>query len=505
MAKFGGSATTATRTRAPIHSEGPAVTHEGGRGFTLNPEGELFLLAATNFVNEDAFYEDASTRDKRFAELVHAVTKTDPEWVARFAPYLRNELRMRSASVVLACEYVAAGGPNGRGVIDSVCQRADEPAEVLAYWHANHGRNEPKPVKRGVADAARRLYTERNVLKYDSDRRSFKFGDVIERVHPEGKDERQDALFTFLLDESHHKDGKTEGLPVLEADARTLALAEGERRAFVRANGMPESWAWERLAGWLPGGMDAEAWEAAIPNMGVMALLRNLRNFDNKGISDAAIDKVIAKITDPDEVARSRMFPYRAWVAYKEAPSDNWRRALGRTLDLTLTNMPRFAGRTLVLVDRSGSMWGKMSARSSVSRDELAASMGAAVALANKGDIAPFADTSVTLRYEPGTSALRLTEMVTNTGVGGGTRLVESIRKEYDGHDRVIVFTDDQSFYSMESLAHIPKIYTFDLAGYRVKTQDNGKNGRFVVGGFSDASLVAFAALETAGHADWPF
>ena len=41
----------------------------------------------------------------------------------------------------------------------SVLQRADEPGELLAYWLAAHGRAVPKPVKRGVADAAVRLYT----------------------------------------------------------------------------------------------------------------------------------------------------------------------------------------------------------------------------------------------------------------------------------------------------------------------------------------------------------
>ena len=32
---------------------------------------------------------------------------TNPVFVARLAPYLRNELKIRSASIVLAAEYVA--------------------------------------------------------------------------------------------------------------------------------------------------------------------------------------------------------------------------------------------------------------------------------------------------------------------------------------------------------------------------------------------------------------
>ena len=101
--------------------------------------------------------------------------------------------------------------------------------------------------------------------------------------------------------------------------------------------------------------MDAEAWEAVIPSMGVMALVRNLRNFDEAGISEPAIDAVIAKITDADEVAKARLFPYQVWAAYKHAPSDNWKRALGRTLELTVANIPALDG-TLVVIDTSGSM-----------------------------------------------------------------------------------------------------------------------------------------------------
>ena len=38
----------------------------------------------------------------------------------RFVPWLRNEANMRSAAVVAAAEYVKAGGPHGRNVIDGI-------------------------------------------------------------------------------------------------------------------------------------------------------------------------------------------------------------------------------------------------------------------------------------------------------------------------------------------------------------------------------------------------
>src|SRR5262249_2169977 len=136
-------------------------TFEGGDAYTRDPESDLFLLAATNMVGEDTFYEQATARDARFVEFVHEVTATNPEFVARFVPYLRVTMLMRAASIVTAAEYVAAGGANGRAVVAGALQRADEPAEMIGYWFATRGRKLPMSVKRGVADAVRRLYTER--------------------------------------------------------------------------------------------------------------------------------------------------------------------------------------------------------------------------------------------------------------------------------------------------------------------------------------------------------
>ena len=53
--------------------------------------------------------------------------------------------------------------------------------------------------------------------------------------------------------------------------------------------------------------------------------------------------------------------------------------------------------------------------------------------------------------------------------------------------------------------AHVPSIYTWDLAGYGRSSQENGRNGRYVFGGYSDATMAAVAAIEQIGHTGWPF
>ncbi|WP_238011863.1 TROVE domain-containing protein [Dactylosporangium sp. AC04546] len=289
------------------------LTDEGAPGFVREPKAELFLLAVSNMVGQDTFYEGAAERDARFRNLVAGVAVADPAWFARFVPWLRTGAMLRSASVVAALEgaraQVAAGIPGSRGVVNAALQRADEPGEALAYWLRRHGRSLPKPVKRGIADAAVRLYDERSLLKYDTDGRPVRFGDVVELTHPVARDERQGDLFRHALNRRHRRDNPLPAsLPTLAARAELMALPVQRRRsvtdpAVLRAAGMT----WEALAGWRQDEMDAAAWEAIIPSMGYFALLRNLRNFDRAGVSAAAGEAVAARLRNPVEVRRSRV------------------------------------------------------------------------------------------------------------------------------------------------------------------------------------------------------
>lgn len=500
--------------RAPIATTGERIyTHEGGVGHVRDAKSELFLLAVSNMVSEHTFYEDASARDDRFEALIHQVTIEDPKWIAGFMPYLRDTMQMRSASIVLAAEYVKAGGPHGRALVDAAIKRADEPGEMLAYWRSRHGRSIPAAVKRGVADACRRLYTERNALRYDGTARAWRFADVIETVHPVPNAEWQQALWKYLLDERHHGDGELTDrgavLRTIQADKVLQATPEASRRAAIVAameSGLWETagWSWERLSGWLPGGMDAQAWEAVIPQMGYMALIRNLRNFDQAGVSDEVAARVIAKLTNPDEVARSRQFPIRFYSAYREIGSLRWAGALEKALDLSLANVPALAGRTLILIDRSGSMQDRLSGRSTRARWEIAALFGFAVAKrAQDVRVVAYgtqAADATSLVREP---LLRTVEQMPPNM--GGTNTFGALHAAYEGQDRVIILTDEQAHDAGGyGLPGVP-IYTFNLAGYRPGHLDSGERGHYTFGGLTDAGFQLVPLIEGARSAVWPF
>ncbi|MCX5413355.1 TROVE domain-containing protein [Streptomyces sp. NBC_00059] len=524
MARFN-TRSTRPRVTSPVESTGhTARNHQGAAGHLRDARSELFLLAVANFVSQETFYEGGEERDTRFAALVRTLAVQDPEWTAGLLGWLRREARMRTASVVGAAEYVkarleagAVDGPSNRQVVDSVLLRPDEPGEMLGYWTSRYGRAVPKPVKRGIADAVRRLYGGKALLKYDTASRGYRFGDVLNLVHaaPDPAKPWQGDLFRYALDRRHHPENAVvpESNRTLIAHRELMDLPVAERRAVVTGPGGADRLAaagmtWEALAGWLQGPMDAAAWEAVIPSMGAMALVRNLRNFDEAGVSDEVAAEVAARISDPAAVAASRQFPFRYLAAYRHAPSLRWAYPLERALAHSLGHVPALPGRTLILVDRSGSMWSPLSDRSQLNRADAAAVFGAALALrAADADLVEFGTTSAAVAFRRGESVLKILERF---GDLGGTDTVRAVRKHYRAHDRVLIVTDEQASFTHygDATDGIPltvPVYTWNLAGYRVGHAPSGSENRHTFGGLSDAAFGMVPLLEAGRSADWPW
>lgn len=518
MAKFSGKTAKAPRNmqnRGPLGTFEERVNHEGSRAYAYDDKTALFLMATSSYIVEDKFYEDANEGLARFVALVHRVTRDDPEWVQAFIPWLRDKANIRTASMVAAAEYARAGGPLAAGVVDRACLRADEPGEMIGYLYGTYGRRLPQGVRKGLSRAVQRLYNQYSALKYDTPRHGVRFGDVIELTHPSPKSEADSVLY-------HHLLGRRRGKPMLPEHVRSLPdlraaydldrLPAEMRRTVLREPGnrplfRRAGFTWERLAGWLPGGMDAEAWEAIIPQMGYMALLRNLRNFDKAGISKKMREHVIARLADPAAVHESRQFPYRFFSAYSMQITDNYKVALTEALDASVDNVPSLKGSTLVMVDVSGSMNQLLSLGSRVSYSDVAALFGTVTWKRNENArLVAFASDSLDVRPTPGASIMHVLSQFDQIGgaVGYGTEIRRAIQKHYNGEDRIIVLTDGQEFLLDEVRGALPNVpfYGWNLAGYDTSFFD-AKEGRYVLGGFTDNAFRLIQILEEQRNANW--
>jgi len=266
----------------------------------------------------------------------------------------------------------------------------------------------------------------------------------------------------------------------------------------------------------------AELWEAVIPSMGVMALIRNLRNFDEANVSDAVALRVAAKLMDPAVIAGSRQFPYRFLSAYRAAPSLRWGYALDVALGHSVKNIPELPGRTLVLVDTSGSMLSPVSAKSSVRHVDIGALIGTALAVKGAAvDLVGFADGVFVHPLTPGGSVLKQAEsfIARVNEVGYGTQTAAALRAMYRFHDRVVVVTDGQAFapgwsrYPSASRpvsvsdavpANVP-LFGVDTTGYSKTSIDTSKPNRYEIGGFSDKLFTMMSLLTSGKDAAWPW
>lgn len=511
--------------RGPITSEtSPSgATFQGAPGYARDAKSELFLLAVANFVGEPTFYENANSRDSRFTELVKAVAVSDFDWLTRFAGWLRSDANMRSASLVLAAEAVRArttAGLNGsRGIVNTVLQRPDEPGEFIAYWHSRYGRKLPQPVKRGVADAAVRLYTERAVLKYDTASHGVRFADVIRLTHPTPKAQWQEHLFHYVI-------GKRIGVDelALPAELETLArnaslrtlkpaqivqLAEIGTLAPVLADAGAT---WESIPALVDGPWTKELWESIIPSMGIFALVRNLRNFDAAGVSDDVAQLVIDKLRDPEVIAKSRMFPFRFYAAHKHLSTFRWSHALDQAINLSLANVPTLKGRTLILVDQSPSMFPgyvfSTPNTSDITFAEKAVLFGSALALrSNDATLVGYGWENYRIQVPKTGSVLKL---MGQFHVTDGTDTAAAIADNFAGHDRIVIVTDEQTSHSRRGLTvdtaaprDVP-IYTWNLGGYRHGHAANGPH-RHSFAGLTDHAFRQIPLLENGTDTDWPF
>lgn len=509
-------------------------THEGAPGYARDNRSELFLLAVSNMVGEDSYYEKAGDRDNRFRILMRAVARKDPEWMLSFVTWLRGEGNMRSASLVAAAEAVkvrleppiafgdfASGTASGarpginRQLISAVLQRADEPGEMLAYWMGRYGRNIPKPVRRGIGDAVRRLYTERNLLKYDTSSHAFRFGDVLDLTHPEPVAPWQGALFKHALDRRHNREEKPSAsdLPMLSFNQwfRGVVAEDGPEVLLNVESLQRAGMTWEDALSLAGSGVDkGKLWEALIPTMGYMALLRNLRNFDQAGVSDAVAANVSVRIADTEQVAKSRQFPFRFLAAYRNVPSLRWGYALDRALTASMANIPTLPGRTLILIDVSGSMQAPMSGKSELTCADAAKAFGCAVAMRSDAPtLAWFNDSAGQVFVPSHGSLLKLIEAVPQPR--GGTYTAMAVQKFYAGHDRVIIITDEQQHAMFGGDGnpghHIPPtipLYTWNLAGHKY-AHAPGDVHRHSFGGLTDAAFRLIPLIERGRASGWPW
>jgi 60 kDa SS-A/Ro ribonucleoprotein len=387
------------RTNTPA-SVTPKFTHEGAVAFPhLKPIQELRRTVMACLLWEDTFYESGQAVADRIAALV---PQCKPVEVAALAFEARTAMKLRHAPLWLI-RHLAKGDTASRAeVADALAQciqRPDELTEFLSlYWK---GKRAPlaASVKRGLA----RAFTKFNayqLAKYNRDD-AVKLRDVLFLCHAKPKDEEQAATWKALIDGT---------LPA--PDTWEVALSAGADKKAT----------WERLV--------------AEEKLGGLALLRNLRNMEQAGVSRETIKGALAAMKT------GRILPFRFVAAARYAPT--LEPELEQAMFRCLTEQPKLGGKTILLVDVSGSMDAPLFGKSDLMRLDAAAALGMLLReVCADVQIITFSNQAVLI---PARRGFALRDAITHSQPHGGT-YTEQAKAAADarGYDRIIILTDEQS------------------------------------------------------------
>lgn len=432
------------KNKKPLFNE---TTYEGAPASQISAEQMLRRSLMSCLLWENEFYEDGESIARRISELVPQV---QPEAVLGMVNEARNRMNLRHAPlwVIRSMARFKTHRHLVAKALEFAIQRPDELTEFLAlYW--KEGRQPlSAQVKKGLA-AAFVKFDAYQLAKYNH-KSPIKLRDVLFMVHARPVNREQEITWKKLVE------GTLEN-----PDTWEVALSAGKDKKET----------WERLL--------------EENRLGALALLRNLRNMEevevNKKLILSALDR--AKI--------DRVLPYRFIAAARYAPQ--WESQLESLMFKCIDGRQKLSGKTVLVIDVSGSMKSFLSAKSDLSR--LDAACGLAILARELCDEVVIYSFSNFTKRIPDRHGFALRDAIINSQKHSGTYLgstVEELNKRIE-FDRIIVITDEQSHDTVPA----PKTrgYMINVASYK-----NGIGyGKWThIDGWSEAVFDFLVETETA-------
>lgn len=424
----------------------PVFTHEGARAKPIGPKAQLRRSILSCMLWEKEFYENG----QEIAARIQACAAMCP---AKFVAELAIEARangLRHAPLLLLLNLISRPSEKTVSVAETIAKvlcRADEPAELLALYWAGKKRPLAKQLKKGLALAMGK-FDEYQLAKYNRPGQ-VRLRDVLFLSHPKPDSAEQAGLFR--------------------------KLANGQLA-------VPDTWETQLSAG----ADKRETFERLLRErkLGYLALLRNLRNMQQAGV-----DRELVFTALKEGRGSSQVFPFRYVAAARAVPE--WDFQIDEALQKRLEQETQLSGKTIVLVDVSGSMDWKLSAKSDMTRLDAAAALASMIS-SESLQVFTFSEGIVEVPPRRGMAGV---DAVCKSQVHNGTRLgeaIEAINQHVTG-DRLIVITDEQSADRVGQ-PRFAKSYMINVASNR-----NGVgygSGWTHLDGFSEAVLKWIAEFE---------
>jgi 60 kDa SS-A/Ro ribonucleoprotein len=474
MARF------STNTKAKSRKTPDTTNAAGEESYSIDDKLKLIGYLSTSFAT-DKYYKSSDSQIDDLVDLIQGGT-IDPLFVAKAAIYARDQLNMRTITHIAAASLAktASGKPWLTDFYNSIVVRPDDITEILAYYSMNFadksktGKKYPAAMKKGFAKALAR-FDEYQLAKYKGTG-NLKLVDAMRITHAKGP----------LMDK----------------------LSKGSLA-------VPHTWETKLSAAGPDADKKASVWADLIKGskLGYMALLRNLKNIDQQADKET-LEKALKILVDPDRIRASRQLPFRFYTAYKTLQDQDLKSsreilsAVSKACDISCSNINlEFKGKTLVAIDTSGSMRSPCAGSRNLQCIEAGMLFAAAVYKAvNGSDILGWADYAKYININPELPLVDMVRQLSQHNFGYGTNISSIFKNAKPGYDRIIVFSDMQSWFgdspeaARGTYSSKTWVHTFDLSHYGTSLFDlskMSKNKLSFLSGFSEKILRLLSLVES--------
>lgn len=385
----------------------------GGYGMNAAAETNIQLLRRATLANllwEDIAYMDGKSVSDEIKRLIPLCYPTD---VYNLAIETRIKQKLRHTPLFIAVEMCKHDGHRELvgTLLPKIITRADMLTDFLAlYWHDGKV-TVCNQARKGLA-ASFYNFDEYQFAKYNRNT-EIKLRDVMFLAHPKARNEQEQILFRKIANRE------------LETpDTWEVALSAGEDKKST----------WERLI--------------EEKKLGALATLRNISNMMSAGVDKKVIINAI------NSLHSTMLLPLDFYKSAKM--NKEFSRDIEKAMLNTYSNLPKIPGKTLFIVDASGSMISAISSKSSFTRMEVAGVMAMLASMqcedfelvVTAGDDTLKKHSSKWIQYPP--KGFDLIKAIPNAQVGGGgiftRQCLEWCKKTFGDivFDRIIVFSDSQ-------------------------------------------------------------
>lgn len=449
----------------------------GGESYKQSPELELVSLLLTSFV-KDKFYEKADDQIDRLLNVADSIK--DKKFLAQAGIYARTEFGMRSITHILAAYLMNSvkGVEWMKRGLAAIMFRPDDMLETLAFYGERFGGAVPNCFKKAV-DLSLRKFDAYQLAKYRGDGKSVKMVDLFNLCHPKAINAEMRQVYKDLME------GKLKNTQTWEAKISESGKEDNKEEAKKQA--------WRDMV--LEG------------KMGYFALLRNLRNIlDELGDDLLVMNVVKDQLINEKAIKKSLVLPFRFITAIQaighNSSAGKIMGAIDEAIEISLNNVPKLSGKTLVALDMSGSMSGMPMAIGSLFASALFKSNPDNV------EILTFDDRSEYRSFSYKSSLSDIADGLSKTR--GGTDFGQIFSGANKAYDRIIVLSDMQGWLEggswgrntmVSSYNNYKKSYNCDPILYSFDLQGHGdmkfpENKVYCIAGWSEKVFDIIKLLE---------